>query len=85
MKRITINTRNVGPLTFFVPDSGGYVRMESPGKSGTLGDQICDGGAFMGSTLRASENTLGTVARRWLKQRRANADLAQLDDSGCGL
>ena len=73
MARITINTRDVGALTFFVPDAGGYVRLESSGKSGTLGQQICEGGGTMGSTLSASESTLATVARRWNKQRRAAA------------
>jgi hypothetical protein len=85
MARTTINTHNVGPLTFFAPDGGGYVRLESPGKSGTLGQQICEGGDTMGSTLTANASNLGAVARRWLRQRRANEDLARLDDSGCGL
>lgn len=85
MARTTINTRNVGALVFYVPDDGGYVRLESPGRRGTLGQQICNGGGTLGSTLTADENTLAFVARRWLKQRRANADLAYSDDSGCGL
>lgn len=84
MARITINTHNVGPLHFSCPDAGGYIRMESPGSS-ALGDQICEGGGFLGDTLTANPSTLLAVARNWLRQRRANADLAALDDSGCGL
>lgn len=71
MARITINTRDVGALTFFVPDAGGYVRLESGANHGTLGQQICDGGGTMGNTLSADKTTLAAVARRWNKQRRA--------------
>ena len=74
MARITINTRDAGALTFFVrDDQAGYVYLESPNRSGTLGQQICDGGGTMGNTLRADSATLATVARRWNKQRRARA------------
>mgnify|MGYP001213148601 CR=1 FL=1 len=71
--RVTINTRNHGQLSFFAPANGGYVRLESEGKPGTLGAQICEGGQFSGSTLScgASEESLESVARRWWKQRRA--------------
>lgn len=73
MARITINTRDVGQLEFWVSDSGGYVRLESPGRSGTLGQQICEGGGTMGDTLSANAQSLAGVARRWNKQRRAAA------------
>ena len=71
MARITINTRDAGKLEFWVRDEGGYVRLESDGKTGTLGRQICDGGGFMGSTIMADAETLAKVARRWNAQRRA--------------
>lgn len=73
MARITINTRDVGALTFFVPDAGGHVRLESGANHGTLGQQICDGGRTIGNTLVANKSTLAAVARRWNKQRRAEA------------
>jgi hypothetical protein len=72
MARITINTRDIGLLEFWVPDNGGYVRLECGDRHGTLGRQICEGGGFMGSTLMADENTLAWVTRRWNKQRRAH-------------
>ena len=71
MARIIIKTRKEGEMSFFCPASGGYVWLESEGRPGTLGQQICEGGGFMGSTLSAKEETLGDVARKWLRQRRA--------------
>lgn len=71
MARTIINTRDVGKLEFWAPDGGGYVRLEGPGRAGTLGLQICEGGGSIGSTLLADAKTLPAVARRWNKQRRA--------------
>jgi hypothetical protein len=73
MATITIKTRNHGDATFFVRDSAtdadsGYVYLESKGKTGTLGKQICAGGDFSGSTLTATVETLGKVARAWHRQ-----------------
>jgi hypothetical protein len=52
---------------FFAPPGGGYVRLERGNRHGTLGDQICDGGHFMGNTLRASEESFERVCRRWYR------------------
>ena len=71
MARIIIKTRKEGEFSFWCPTGGGYVRIESEGRPGTLGQQICEGGGLMGSTLEATEATLGDVARKWLRQRRA--------------
>lgn len=71
MARFTIKTRTNGDMDFFVPDNGGYVRLESAGKAGTLGRQICTGGSFSGNTLTANEKTLESVARRWYRAYRA--------------
>lgn len=71
MARFTINTRTNGSMEFFVPDNGGYVRLESPSQSGTQGRQICEGGGFMGSTIMADEKTLEAKARRWYRTYRA--------------
>ena len=70
MATFTINTRDHGPATFFVRDSAtagdsGYVYLESAGKPGTLGKQICDGGDFSGETLTATVESLPKVARNW--------------------
>lgn len=70
MARIIIKTRTEGEFTFWCPNGGGYVRLETEGHPGTLGQQICEGGRLMGSTLDATEATLGDVARKWLRQRR---------------
>lgn len=48
----TIKSRKTGEIfSFYAPDSGGYVHLQSPGHSGNTGAQICRGGGFMGSTL----------------------------------
>lgn len=71
MARFTLKTRTNGDMDFFVPDAGGYVRLESSGKPGTLGRQICTGGSFGGNTLSATASTLESVARRWYRAYRA--------------
>lgn len=71
MARFTIKTRTNGSMEFFTPDAGGYVRLESAGKSGTMGRQICAGGGFGGSTLTANAASLQSVARRWYRAYRA--------------
>ena len=71
MARIIIKTRKEGEMSFWCPTGGGYVRLESEGRPGTLGQQICEGGGLMGSTIESTEATLGDVARKWLRQRRA--------------
>ena len=69
MATFTINTRKHGQATFFVRDSAtdnsGYVYLESDGKSGTLGKQICAGGDFSGEALSATVESLEKVARAW--------------------
>lgn len=67
----TIKSRKTGEIfSFYAPDSGGYVHLESPGHSGNTGAQICRGGGFMGSTLScgASVDDLTSVARKWYRQ-----------------
>ena len=67
----TIKSRKTGEIfSFYAPESGGYVHLESPGHSGNTGAQICRGGGFMGSTLYcdASGDDLASVARKWYRQ-----------------
>ncbi|SLV73981.1 Uncharacterised protein [Klebsiella pneumoniae] len=67
----TIKSRKTGEIfSFYAPDSGGYVHLESPGHSGNTGAQICRGGGFMGRTLScgASVDDLVSVARKWYRQ-----------------
>ena len=54
----TIKSRKTGEIfSFYAPDNGGYVHLESPGRPGSTGAQICGGGGFMAS-----------VARKWYRQ-----------------
>lgn len=75
--RLTITPRAAGaaPLHFFCPDGGGYVRLESPDRPGTLGRQICHGGNLTGSTITANdESDFRAECRRWYRAAR-RADL----------
>jgi hypothetical protein len=71
--RVTIKTRDFGELIFHCPDGGGYVTVREADK-GQDPKQPCDGGGFRGSTLMADPRTLRTVARKWLRQRRADSN-----------
>lgn len=68
MAKFTIKSRIHGDVAFFVPDQGGYVRVEKPGATGTLGMQICSGGQLRGFTLTATPETLEKTARTWWRQ-----------------
>ena len=72
MTVFTLQTRgkNREKLTFFVPDNGGYVRLETENKTGTLAPQICYGGGYHGYTVTATPDTLAKEARRWWRSRR---------------
>lgn len=68
MIRITINPRKPGraPMTFSAPNGGGYIRLESDAMHGSLGVQICHGGAFRGNTIRSdSDAETADLARQW--------------------
>ncbi len=72
MTTFTIKSREHGHITFFVRSTAegndsGYVFLGT----GTDGKQICEGGDFIGSTLTATVESLGKVARKWHKQRMA--------------
>lgn len=65
MATYTINSRKYGPLTFFCPDGGGYMRLESAGYPGTLGKQCCKDGSFYGSPILSNPDTLAADAKSW--------------------
>lgn len=69
MAELVIKSRKTGEnFSFWMNDNGGYIFLESPGRPGTLGHQICVGGQFTGSTLRASsESSFISVCRRWYR------------------
>jgi hypothetical protein len=83
MASYTTKTRLFGTITFDAPsadiDKIGHVWVQTEdGKRA----QICHGGGFRGDTVTATENTLKTVAQRWIRQRRDRlrkfqAELAQ--------
>lgn len=78
MARITIKSRKVGHKTFWMPDTGGYVRLESDGKTGTLGRQICYGGGFRGNTVSSTPDTFEADVRKWWRAY-IKSDLAEFE------
>ena len=80
--RLTIRSRNDGDFKFWAPDCGGYIRLESEGRPGTLGDQICDGGEFIGSTLSTNGSVLmfESICRRWYRQYRRRNSNPRIED-----
>ena len=69
MATTPINTRDRGPITFFVVDPGGYVYADFGCQPGTLGVQICERGRTRGEPIRANAETLVAVARKWNRDR----------------
>jgi hypothetical protein len=67
MTTLTINTRNHGPVDFFMQGAYGEARYIYLGNS-TLGNQICANGSFGGETLRATPETFERECRKWHKQ-----------------
>lgn len=50
MNRVEVRDRNGDTRTYWAPGTGGYVR-DVTHQPGTLGRQVCDGLATMGTTL----------------------------------
>jgi hypothetical protein len=67
--RVTIRSKKFGDQTFFMPEQGGYVRLERGNNHGTLGQQICLGGGFRGNAISATPATFIETVRRWHLQR----------------
>lgn len=64
---IIIKSRTAGTFSFWMNAAGGYIFLESDGKPGTLGQQICKGGYFSGSTLSGTPETFEKVCRSWYR------------------
>ena len=63
--RLTIKNRE-----FWMPNEGGYIRLESPGAEGVLGQQICEGGGLDdGATIRSTPAKFEEDCLRWLASR----------------
>lgn len=68
MNELTITSRKTGEtFTFWMPTDGGFIWRTYPGRPGTLGEQICQGGSMMGFTLSATPETFERVCRNWYR------------------
>lgn len=78
MATMTIKSRKTGEeFSFWMNGEKGYIFLESEGRPGCLGSQICEGGRFLGSTLSAYyEKSFESTCRRWYRayQRRMNQE-----------
>lgn len=65
-----IVSRKLGRVVTFSRPGGGYVFVDLNGQPGTLGNQICAGGALSGSTISCSGDAaeFERVCRRWWRQ-----------------
>lgn len=68
--------RTVDGIDFFVPDRGGYVRVEEGRNHGVLGKQIfrtsIGGDGWHGSAVYATPATLERAAKAWLRRNPPN-------------
>ncbi len=57
--------------TYWAPQHGGYVRVITPNRPGTLGQQVCDALAYSGPTLYWDGRTplVDAIRREWRKCR----------------
>ena len=65
----------ISGFKFFMPSGGGYIRLESDTKCGTLALQICEGGGFRGATVLSSPATFERDCKKWVRQNKRNAAL----------
>ena len=65
--RTAIKTKSGHTYSFWMPNSGGYVRLEGKNAEGTLAPQICTGGGFTGSTVSATPESFERVCKKWVK------------------
>lgn len=65
----TIKSRRLGHDVDFYCSFGrygeGYVRINMSGKPSEPSHQICEGGGFLGSTLRSTEQSFEIDCRKW--------------------
>ena len=63
--KLKINSRKLGKTLTFSRPGQSYVYVDLNGQPGSLGNQICHGGALSGSTIIAGDIEFETVCRRW--------------------
>lgn len=66
---LTIKSRKLNrTFEFWAPPNGGYIRLESDDRPGTLGQQICAGGDFMGNAISCqTEDDFKKECRAWYR------------------
>lgn len=70
---MTIKSRKTGEaFTFWMPANGGYVHLSTKDRPGALGDQICKGGKFLGSTISSTEGSFEADCRKWYRDYMSN-------------
>lgn len=71
----TINSKKLGKKITFSSQNSGYIFVDTNGKPGLLGDQICQGGKFTGPTLfhiGEDEELFKKICKRWYKKHVSN-------------
>jgi len=68
--KFTINSKKLDKPVEFSRPGGSYIYVDLNGQPGTLGNQICNGGSTMGSTMVYSgddESIFEKICRNWWK------------------
>lgn len=68
--QFTINSRKLDKAITFSRPGKSYIFANLNGQSGTLGNQICQGGSITGSTLAYTDNSqpeFERICRNWWK------------------
>lgn len=79
--QLTIKSRKLRQKFEFFKSSGdSYIFLESNNRPGILGQQICRGGHFTGSTIAASDAGFESACRRWYRAHVSQyADIYEID------
>ncbi len=84
MTHFTIHSRKLDRNFTFIcnldssrPHDPRYVRLETPGRTGTLAPQICYGGGFMGNTISTLPGNFEKICRQWYRQYIKDAESAK--------
>jgi hypothetical protein len=67
--KLTINSKAMNrPVTFSRPGRG-HIFVNLNGLSGSLGNQICEGGRLLGKTIACGDNeeTFKRICRNWFR------------------
>ncbi len=70
MATLTIRSRELSDHTFYVPDTGGYIKIIHRGDFGVMNQSIYFGGGMLGAPITADAKSFESAVHSWWKQYR---------------